>query len=203
MPKPPLPPTDRRAQVREQAEPSEQSQPIPRLFLIFSVLLLMWGAGYIVFSGPFGEPVLGDKRTVADLASPAAGAKGSVNGQQLYTANCVACHQATGKGLPGVFPPLDGSEWVIGDERVMANILLHGVSGDITVMGAVYKGAMPAFKQLSDAELAGVASFVRASWSNKAPAIAPALVEAERKANLRAAPFAGGDDLKKLIAKGP
>lgn len=206
MPKPPSSSSydsDQRAQGREQHEPSEQSKPIPRLFLIFSALLLLWGAGYIVFSGPYGAPTLGDKRTVADLAGKSAGAPGSVNGQQIFTANCAACHQATGKGLPGVFPPLDGSEWVVADERVVANILLHGINGDITVAGSTYKGAMPPFKQLDDAELAAVASYVRTAWSNKAAVITPALVEAERKANLREAPFAGGDDLKKLTVTVP
>ena len=115
--------------------------------------------------------------------------------------NCVACHQTTGKGLPGVFPPLDGSEWVIGDVRTIVNILLHGVNGEIEVMGATYKGAMPAFKQLSDAELAAVTTYVRAEWSNKASPITPQLFEAERKASTRTAPFAGGAELKALTAK--
>ena len=96
---------------------------------------------------------------MADLGAPAAGA--AVDGKQLFTANCVACHQASGKGLPGVFPPLDGSEWVTGDERILANVLLHGVTGDITVMGNTFKGAMPAFQQLGDAELAALASYIR------------------------------------------
>jgi mono/diheme cytochrome c family protein len=103
--------------------------------------------------------------------------------------------------LPGVFPPLDGSEWVAGDERTVANILLHGITGEITVMGTTFKGAMPAFAQLSDAELAAVASYVRAEWSNKAGAIKPELFEAERKAGTRTAPFNGGAELKALTAK--
>lgn len=194
--------TKSRAQGREQAEPSEQSQPIPRIFLIFSLALVLWGAGYIAFSGTFGRADLGDRRTLADLSGPAAGAAGgAVDGKQIFTANCVACHQATGKGLPGVFPPLDGSEWVAGDERTMANILLHGVTGDIEVMGTTYKGAMPSFKQLSDAELAAVVSYVRSEWSNKAAAIKPELFEAERKAGTRTAPFNGGAELKALTAK--
>ena len=65
------------------------------------------------------------------------------------------------QGLPGVFPPLDGSEWVNGDARIVANILLHGVSGPIAVKGSNFSGAMPPFAQLSDAELAAVASHVR------------------------------------------
>lgn len=193
--------SESRAQEREQAEPSEKGQPIPRLFLIGAAALVLWGAGYIVLSGSFGRADLGDRRTLADLAGPAPGAATAANGKQLFTANCVACHQASGKGLPGVFPPLDGSEWVTGDERTVANILLHGVTGEITVMGNSFKGAMPAFAQLSDAELAAVASYIRAEWSNKAGAIKPELFEAERKAGTRTAPFNGGAELKALTAK--
>nr|WP_315230548.1 cytochrome c [uncultured Albidiferax sp.] len=193
--------SESRAQEREQAEPSEKSQPIPLLFLIGAAALVLWGAGYIVLSGSFGRADLGDRRTLADLSGPAPGATTTANGKQLFTANCAACHQATGKGLPGVFPPLDGSEWVAGDERTVANILLHGITGEITVMGSTFKGAMPAFPQLSDAELAAVASYIRAEWSNKAGAIKPELFEAERKAGTRTAPFNGGAELKALTAK--
>lgn len=195
-------PSESRAQEREQAEPSEKGQPIPLVFLVLAAALVLWGAGYIALSGSFGRADLGDQRTLADLSGPAPGAAGAAaNGKQLFTANCATCHQASGKGLPGVFPPLDGSEWVTGDERTVANILLHGVTGEITVMGNTFKGAMPAFAQLSDAELAAVASYVRAEWSNKADAIKPELFEAERKAGTRTAPFNGGAELKALAGK--
>ena len=193
--------SQRRAQQRETAEPSERSRPIPRLFLIFALAHVLWGAVYIVTTGPFGQPALGDQRTLADLSGPVPGAGGVVDGKKVFSVNCVACHQTTGKGLAGVFPPLDGSEWVTGEQRILVNILLHGINGELEVMGVTYKGAMPAFKQLSDAELAAVTSYVRAEWSNKAAPIAPALFEAERKASTRTAPFAGGAELKALTAK--
>ncbi|MGH8849258.1 MAG: c-type cytochrome, partial [Polaromonas sp.] len=82
-------------------------------------------------------------------------------------------------------------------------ILLHGVIGEMTVMGNSFKGAMPAFQQLSDAELAAVASYIRAEWSNKAGAIKPELFEAERKASTRTTPFNGGAEVKALTAKAP
>jgi mono/diheme cytochrome c family protein len=154
------------------------------------------GALYIAISEPFGYSQLGDRRTIADLR-PAA-STGAVDGKQVFAGNCVACHQATGKGLPGVFPPLAGSEWVQGDERVVANILLHGINGDLTVAGNTFKGSMPSFKQLGDAELAAVASYVRSEWSNKAAPIKPEVFAAERKAATRTAPFNGEAELKTL-----
>ena len=193
--------SQRRAQQRETVEPSENSKPIPKLFLIFALAHVLWGAAYIVTTGPFGASALGDNRTVADLSGPAPGAAGMVDGKQVFAVNCVACHQTTGKGLIGVFPPLDGSEWVVGEERILVNLLLHGINGEIEVMGVTYKGAMPAFKQLSDAELAAVATYVRKEWSNKAGPITPQLIETERKASMRTAPFAGGAELKALTAK--
>src|SRR5690606_35395740 len=115
----------------------------------------------------FGPAGLGDQRTAADLRPATARAGQGVDGQQVYNAHCVACHQASGKGLPGVFPPLVGSEWVSGDERILANIVLHGVNGEMSVMGQTYKGAMPPFAHLSDAELAAVLNHVRSTWTNK------------------------------------
>ena len=194
----------RRAQDREEEEPSERDRPIPVMVALITLAVVISGVAYILLSEPFGAVELGDRRTVADLRAPAAGAAAAAaDGKQVFTANCVACHQATGKGLPGVFPPLDGSEWVAGDERTVANILLHGVSGDLTVMGNPFKGAMPSFKQLSDAELAAVASYVRSEWSNKAGPIKTELFAAERKAGTRTAPFNGEAELKALTAKAP
>ena len=191
------------SQHREHVDPTERSQPIPLLAAAAMVGMLLFGAGYIAFSDAPGAPEFGDRRTLADLRPGIGRPAGAVDGKQLFTAHCVACHQASGKGLPGVFPPLDGSEWVQGDERTLANILLHGIEGEISVAGTAYKGAMPAFKQLGDAELAALASHVRGEWSNKAAALKPELFARERKSGTRTTPFAGGSELKTLITKTP
>ncbi|MES2099638.1 MAG: cytochrome c [Pseudomonadota bacterium] len=192
-----------RAQQRETTEPSERSRPIPLIVALITLAVVVTGVLYILFSEPFGPADLGDRRTLADLRPAVARPGQGADGQQVFNANCVACHQATGKGLPGVFPPLDGSEWVTGDARVLANIVLHGVTGEISVAGQTYKGAMPAFAQLGDAELAAVLSHVRSAWSNKAAAIKADLIAAERKASARTTPFAGSDELKALAGKTP
>jgi mono/diheme cytochrome c family protein len=194
------------AQARENAEPSERSHPIPLWIAAVSTALVLFGAGYLLFSEGFGPAELGDRRTVADL-SGRAGATGSnaastsaVDGQQLYATHCVACHQATGQGLPGVFPPLAGSEWVTGDARVLAHILLFGVSGPIEVMGQTYQGQMPAFAHLSNAELAAVASHIRATWSNQAKPLSVETLDKARQ-SARTTPYQGGDELKRLAAQ--
>ncbi len=196
-------PTDplSRAQERENADPEERIRPVPMVVAALTLAMVVFGVLYILMSDPFGNSELGDRRTLADLAGPAPGA--AADGKQLFSAHCVACHQATGKGLPGVFPPLDGSEWVTGDARTLANILLHGVNGDIEVAGTHYQGAMPAFHQLGDAELAALASHIRSSWSNKAQALPADLFAQERKANPRTTPFEGGAALKALAAGQP
>lgn len=192
--------TTHRAQERENAEPEERIRPVPLAAAAITLAMVLFGVVYIFISYPFGNASLGDRRTVADLSGPAPAAAGAaVDGKAVFAAQCAACHQATGKGLPGVFPPLDGSEWVQGDTRILANILLHGINGEISVAGATYSGAMPAFQQLGDAELAAVASYIRSAWSNKAGALPATLFEQERKAgSARTTPFEGGAALKAL-----
>jgi mono/diheme cytochrome c family protein len=194
------PPT---SQAREHADPSERVQPIPLLAALVTVAVVIAGVAYMFFSGPFGSPMLGDRRTVADLmAKPkTAGGAETVDGKTIFSANCMACHQATGTGVPGVFPPLDGSEWVMADGRIVINILLHGIEGEIKVKDTIYKGAMPSFDKFSDAEVAAVASYVRSQWSNNAAAISAEQVAVERKATIRTTPFTNGAELQALTAK--
>ncbi|NCT97122.1 MAG: cytochrome c oxidase subunit II [Comamonadaceae bacterium] len=93
-------------------------------------------------------------------------------GESVYAANCAACHQANGKGA-GPIKPLDGSAVVLdADKGKMTHVLLNGQNN----------GAMPAWKQLSDTELAAVMTYAKNSWSNKTEQIVqPAEVQAARK----------------------
>lgn len=191
--------TVNKQQERENAEPEERIRPVPLVAVAVTLAMVLFGVVYIFISEPFGNARLGDRRTVADLSGPVPAAAGAVvDGKAVFAAQCAACHQATGKGLPGVFPPLDGSEWVQGDTRTLANILLHGITGEISVAGSVYNGAMPSFQQLGDAELAAVASYVRSAWSNKAQPLPVELLGQERKTSARTTPFEGGAALKAL-----
>lgn len=102
-----------------------------------------------------------------------AGAGGaSAAGQKVYATNCSSCHQATGKGQPGVFPPLAGNPVVTGDASKVIHIVKNGLNGKITVNGATYNGQMPAWKgTLSDGDIAAVISYIRTSWGNKASTV--------------------------------
>lgn len=186
------------AQQREHPDPHESSTPVPRTLIALVSLALLWAVGYIFVAHPDSPPALGDKRTEADLM-PRAGATGAVDGAQIYAAQCAACHQATGAGLPGVFPPLTASEWVTGKESLAADILLHGISGKLTVKGASYNGQMPAFgDKMSDAEIAAVLTYVRSNFGNSAGKIDVALVKEARDASKdRSTPWNGDDDLEK------
>ena len=187
-----------RAQQRENEDPEEAVRPMPVAALLVAAAMVVWAVVYILYTEPLTLSQFGDQRTRAELSGPVAAAGGAVDGKALYAAQCAACHQPTGAGLPGVFPPLDGSEWVQGEPRVLANILLHGITGEITVKGNKYQGAMPAFPQLSDAELAGIASFIRGNWSNKAEPLQAELFAKERADGSRTTPFEGEAALKAL-----
>jgi cytochrome c oxidase subunit 2 len=98
-------------------------------------------------------------------------------GEKVYAANCVACHQASGKGVPPAFPPLDGSKVVLGPKAAQIDVVLNGV-----VKGGT-PTAMAAFgKQLNNVELAAVITFTRNNWGNKTgEIIQPADIKARRK----------------------
>ncbi len=189
------------AMRRENADPDEKVHPLPWFFIMFLGAMGMWGAFYIAAT-PSGESsAYGDQRSVALLRPPvaAAGATPAVDGKQLFGAKCAACHQANGAGVAGVFPPLAGAEWVLGNEKVLISILLHGVQGEIVVKGNTYKGVMPAFGTLADAEIAAVLTYIRSDWGNQAPAITDAAVKAQREATKdQTTAYNGGAALKAL-----
>lgn len=128
-------------------------------------------------------------------------------GAEVYRreAHCITCHQADGQGLPAAqFPPIANSAWVGGDPRRLIRIILHGLMGPIEVNGTQYPGQVPmtAFKGLSDREIAGVATYVRNSFGNKASAVTPAQVAAERQATKDQQSFAVPSELLKEFPLG-
>lgn len=184
--------------LREKSDPKENVRAVPYFLMMLISAIAMWALNNI-FSTPSGELTeYGDQRTVADLR-PAVltGGASKVDGKQIYSGKCAGCHQASGAGVAGVFPPLVGSEWVTGNEKILTNILLHGINGEIEVNEKHYKGVMPAWGMLSDDEIAGVLTYIRSDWGNASPPVTSATVKTQREATKdQQGPYEGGRALK-------
>lgn len=183
--------------LREKEEPTEGFAPMP-IFMIFLLgFLFFWGGVYIAkYSGGFDPLVYDETLDTRAPAGPPVEVPLPVIGQRVY-AQCAACHQQNGQGVPGSFPPLAGSEWVSGNEKALAAIVLHGVMGPIEVKGNTYNGNMPGLPQLSDRQIAGVLTYIRGNqeWGNTAGEVSPELVAQVRAEHERGTQWKA-DELK-------
>jgi len=109
------------------------------------------------------------------------------DGKKVFN-NCIACHQASGLGVPGQFPPLKGSEWVNGGTERLGMIVLSGVGGPFTVSGSTYNQVMQPWGALSDEKLAQVLTYVRRTFGEfgemtegKSGVVTTAMMQAARK----------------------
>jgi nitrite reductase (NO-forming) len=135
---------------------------------------------------------------LAAVASAATAAKTGVltlddqvkAGQALFAGTCSTCHQPTGAGLPGVFPPLAKSSILKATPKRIVEIALHGLTGPVTVNGNDYNSVMPPMSQLTDDEIADIGTFVLNSWGNAGGRITKDEVTKAR--NAPAPPAAGG-----------
>ena len=180
---------------RENPDPYEGTGPVPWPMLALVALVFAFCIVYILRSDIETPAVWGDGRNASELAGTKE--SGKVDGAALFASLCVACHQASGQGLPGVFPPLADSEWVLGKDSTAAAILLHGINGGMTVKGNTYNGVMPGFaSQLGDEQIAAVLTYVRSQWGNSAAAVSVETVARTREEHkARTAPFAGEKEL--------
>lgn len=181
--------------LREKSEPSEGFSPMPLFLLGFISAMIFVGSVYVVhYRGDF-DPLVYDTRYDAAAAKAAAAGPKVLTPEQILAKGkqayqtCVTCHQATGLGLPGVYPPLAGSEWVLGNEERLIRILLHGLNGPVEVKGNTYNGAMPAFGKVpgggynwSNDKISQVLSYIRHEWGNNAE-----FITAEKVAEVLAA----------------
>ena len=119
---------------------------------------------------------------LAAAAVAAPDAETMKRGQAVYGRTCIACHQPTGMGIPPVFPPLAGSEWVAKDASIAVRNIVNGMTGPVTVKGATYNSMMPPVAGVSDADIADVLTYVRQSFGNKANAVTADQVKAIRAA---------------------
>ncbi len=104
-----------------------------------------------------------------------------VPGQAIYEQHCLACHQANGSGVPNLNPPLRSTDWVLGDKTRLINVLLKGLQGQ-EIEGEMYDNAMPAHNFLDDTQIAGVLTYIRSNFGNKANAVTADEVKAVRAA---------------------
>lgn len=118
-------------------------------------------------------------------------------GKQVFTTTCQACHQATGAGIPGAFPPLAESEWVNGSGKRVVAIVLHGLQNEITVKGQKFQGVMPPFKdQLKPEDISAVATYVRNSFGNKADVVTVEIVnQVKEETKSKTTPWGGEKEL--------
>ena len=173
--------------------PGADKEPLPWwLYLICGAALFLAGSSFAGFhenelydEGP-GAPMVAS----TGPAGPAVAQNPMDMGKAVFSGNCANCHQASGVGQPGSYPPLGGSDYVTGDKTTLACIMLHGLQGPVTVEGGEYGAQqMPGWATvLNDDKLAAVMTYIRASWGNSADPVKPEEVSAAR------AKFAGQTD---------
>ncbi len=185
------------------AESPEQGAAIPIWLIVFTVMLLYVGALYFDDRGGWFHPqVYGPYNSFAELEPYQPKSDGGLfnQGKAVYAKTCVACHQASGLGTPGQFPPLAGSEWVNEVEPGrMIRAVLNGLQGSIKVEGHDFNNVMVPWNSLSDEDIGAVITFVRQNkeWGNKASAVTPAQVQAIRpKVKSHPAAFTADELLK-------
>jgi mono/diheme cytochrome c family protein len=165
--------------------------PLPlALLFIFSGLIFFSGTYLNRFSGGFNAMIYNE------TLKPTLGAEGPAKldprdmGKMLFHSGgaCVTCHQENGQGVPGIYPPLAGSEWAQGSADRVIRIVLFGLQGPVKVRGNEFGATvMPAFGPTgtfgwSDEKIAAVLTYVRSEWGNKAAPVTPEQIAAVRTA---------------------
>ena len=142
----------------------------------YSAIAVSLGLAVVAAWAPVDGVFAADQATVNERM-PLSGMQA---GEAVYLANCAACHQPTGAGLPGAFPPLAGSDYLLDDPARALTGLLQGLTGPITVNGTQYNSVMPPQGHLSDQDLANVMTYILNSWGNRGGEISPEQVTAAR-----------------------
>ncbi|SFA99286.1 DUF7133 domain-containing protein [Algoriphagus aquimarinus] len=126
-----------------------------------------------IFSWPGFVP---SEKAISESQLDEKGMQQFAQGRQKFLVTCAGCHGSDGAGATRMGPPLADSEWVLGDERRLAMILLHGLEGPIDVAGKTYDApdilpVMPAHSTMDDGSIAAILTYIRNEWGNQAPAI--------------------------------
>jgi mono/diheme cytochrome c family protein len=169
---------------RETAEPSAEQTPVPVWLMVLLFALLYWGMVFFDrYSGWFDAEVYAPYTSLADLQAfePRGGGFSAEHFRTIYENNCGLCHGNEGKGKPAQAPPYVGSDWVTGSPNRMIRIPLSGLTGPVQVNGTEFNRSMaPMGAALSDDDLAGVLTYIRQTFGNKASPITPEQVKKVR-----------------------
>ena len=141
----------------------------------------------LVYSGKRSDKIYlpegGTPQIMPDQGTPLAAAANKAErierGLNVFTSNCVACHQANGQGIPAAFPPLAGSDYLNADKTRAIKNVIHGLNGEITVNGNKFNSVMPMLA-LNDENVANVLTYVYNTWDNNGTEVTPADVAAIR-----------------------
>ena len=178
---------------REMLEPRAGLEPLSLWLIALYGLAVFFGGAYLGrysgdFSGdgldPLGGAQPGKKTTAGGgAATQAAELTPAERGKKIFSANCATCHQMSGLGVAGQYPPLAGSEIVNGGSRRPAMIVLKGLTGPVTVKGQQFGSAVmqPWEKTLNDQKIADVLTFIRQEWGNTGGSVSVEGVSALRK----------------------
>ncbi len=124
-------------------------------------------------------------QTMPDPGKPLAAAANKSErverGKNVFTTNCVACHQANGEGIPAAFPPLAASDYLNADKARAIKAVIHGLTGEVTVNGLKFNSVMPAMA-LNDEDVANVLTYVYSVWNNNGTEVTPQEVAEVRAA---------------------
>lgn len=161
--------------LREKVEPREGMEAIPFGLWIFFAFII-FGSGF--YLGAYSAGFNGNVFDPALVTYGPVKAKGPVvkdpitDGRKVFTQNCAVCHQPTGLGIAGQYPPLAGSEVVLAKDGYGQNhivlIVLKGLTGPVKIQGNLYNGNMQTWESvLKDEDIANVITYVRNSWGNK------------------------------------
>jgi len=175
-------------EMPEVAPLSSNQEPLPLwLYLVCGFFLFLAGSSFtgvgnfslgMLDQGPGGPsgPPAGAIQQTAVATNP------MDIGKALYGGNCANCHQGTGMGQPGSYPPLVASEWVMGTKERLAAIMLHGISGPISVKGDTFSTqVMPGWGgNFNDEKLAAIMTYIRGTWGNTGDPVKPEEVAAAR-----------------------
>ncbi|MCR6657411.1 MAG: cytochrome c [Opitutus sp.] len=158
------------------------------LLFVFSGLIFFAGTYLNEFSGHFDPSVFDEHGKPAQPGAATAAVDPLVLGKRNYDQTCATCHQINGQGVAGIYPPLDGAEWVTGSPERLVHILVYGLKGPVMVKGTEYNAAaMPAFGRVAgsgynwtDERIAATLTYIRQAWSNQAGPITAEEVAAIR-----------------------